>query len=173
MKWVFPLGLLNVAEQTLGLVSSPSCIGYSLWELNILHLDFLIEKMYLPPGNLPWDDAQGTALIHQKRFSHYCRCYCCPWWIGMNLHRIIWVFCFEKSRLNSGQQTRYSGLLRTARKCSLLQKGPKESLHIWLFVLLNEGLPRWPSGKESACNVGDVSGRSPGGGMATHSSILA
>ena len=36
----------------------------------------------------------------------------------------------------------------------------------------------WHSGKESACNAGDValipgSGRSPGEGMATHSSILA
>ena len=36
----------------------------------------------------------------------------------------------------------------------------------------------WVSGKESACDVGDPglipgSGRSPGGGNATHSSILA
>ena len=36
----------------------------------------------------------------------------------------------------------------------------------------------WLSGKESACNAGDLGliaglGRSPGGGMATHSSILA
>ena len=36
----------------------------------------------------------------------------------------------------------------------------------------------WLSGKESACNVGELSsipglGRSPGGGMATHSNILA
>ena len=41
------------------------------------------------------------------------------------------------------------------------------------------GLPRWFSGKESACNVGDVGlipwlGRFPGGEkMAIHSSILA
>ena len=40
------------------------------------------------------------------------------------------------------------------------------------------GLPRWLSGKESACKAGDPilipgSGRSPGGGMATHSSIIA
>ena len=39
--------------------------------------------------------------------------------------------------------------------------------HIWL-----------PDGKESACNAGDLGlipglGRSPGGGVATHSSILA
>ena len=39
-------------------------------------------------------------------------------------------------------------------------------------------VPRWLSGKESACNAGDVdlipgSGRSPGEGMATCSSILA
>ena len=38
--------------------------------------------------------------------------------------------------------------------------------------------PPWLSGEESACNAGDVgstpgSGRSPGGGMAPHSSILA
>ena len=37
------------------------------------------------------------------------------------------------------------------------------------------GLSRWLSGKESACDVGSTpgSGKSPGGGMATHSSILA
>ena len=39
-------------------------------------------------------------------------------------------------------------------------------------------LPRWLSGKESACNTGDLgliprSGRSPGGGNGNHSSILA
>ena len=39
-------------------------------------------------------------------------------------------------------------------------------------------LPRWLSGKESACQAQDAglipgSGRSPGGEMATHSSILA
>ena len=39
------------------------------------------------------------------------------------------------------------------------------------------GLPRWLGGKESACNAGDVglipgSGRSSGGGNATHSSIF-
>ena len=50
----------------------------------------------------------------------------------------------------------------------------------WLYLHL--GLPGWLSGKESACNIedaGDASGsipglgRSPGGGMANHSSILA
>ena len=40
------------------------------------------------------------------------------------------------------------------------------------------GLPRWLSGKESACNAGNAgstpeSGRSPGGGNGNHSSILA
>ena len=48
----------------------------------------------------------------------------------------------------------------------------------WMSVY---GLPRWLSGREPACQRGDVrdmgsipgSGRSPGGEMATHSSILA
>ena len=44
MKWLFPLGHLNMGDQNLGLVSSPSCIGYSLCELNILNLDFVIGK---------------------------------------------------------------------------------------------------------------------------------
>ena len=40
------------------------------------------------------------------------------------------------------------------------------------------GFPGGSDGKESACSVGDLGlipglGRSPGGGMATHSSILA
>ena len=43
------------------------------------------------------------------------------------------------------------------------------------------GLPQWLSGKESSCNAGDrgdvgliiESEDPPGGGMATHSSILA
>ena len=43
------------------------------------------------------------------------------------------------------------------------------------------GVPRWLSGKESACNAGATgdtgsvpgSGRSPGGGMATQSRLLA
>ena len=40
------------------------------------------------------------------------------------------------------------------------------------------GLPWWLSGKESACNAGNPgsipqAGRSPGWGMAAHSSILA
>ena len=40
------------------------------------------------------------------------------------------------------------------------------------------GLPRGHSGKESACNAGELGsipglGRSPGEGKATHSSILA
>ena len=44
--------------------------------------------------------------------------------------------------------------------------------------MLNIGLPWWLSGKESTCNAGDArsipgSGRSPGAGHATHSSILA
>ena len=39
------------------------------------------------------------------------------------------------------------------------------------------GLPWWLNGKETSCNAGDAvlstgSGRSPGEGMATHSSIL-
>ena len=49
---------------------------------------------------------------------------------------------------------------------------------LWYIVL---GLPWWLSGKESACNAGAAgisglipgSGRSPGEGMATHSSVLA
>ena len=41
-----------------------------------------------------------------------------------------------------------------------------------------KGLPQWVSGKESACNAGDLgsipgSGRSSGEGNATHSSTLA
>ena len=41
-----------------------------------------------------------------------------------------------------------------------------------------KGFPGGLGGKESACNVGDLDlipglGRSPGGGLATHSSILA
>ena len=43
---------------------------------------------------------------------------------------------------------------------------------------INKGLPRWLSGKESACNAGDTSsihglGRLPGEGNGTHSSILS
>ena len=49
---------------------------------------------------------------------------------------------------------------------------------LWYIVL---GLPWWLSGKESACNAGAAgvsgsipgSGRSPGEGMAIHSSVLA
>ena len=44
-----------------------------------------------------------------------------------------------------------------------------------------DGFPQWLSGKESACNTGDAgdlgsipgSGRAPGEGTETHSSILA
>ena len=48
-------------------------------------------------------------------------------------------------------------------------------LSIYLCIYL--GLPRWLSGKESACNVGDASSilgsrRFPGEGTETHSSIL-
>ena len=55
-------------------------------------------------------------------------------------------------------------------------------MHFSVFILYFgtklQGLLRWLSGKESASQAGDVgwipgSGRSPGGGMATHSSILA
>ena len=47
---------------------------------------------------------------------------------------------------------------------------------VWRHVLL--GLPSWHSGKESACNAGDMgsipeSGRSSGKGNGTCSSILA
>ena len=50
-----------------------------------------------------------------------------------------------------------------------------------ITCLYQHGLPRWLSGKESACIAGATgdtgsipgSGRSPGEGMATHSSILA
>jgi len=43
---------------------------------------------------------------------------------------------------------------------------------------LHKGIPAGSDCKESACNTGDADsipgwGRSPGGGMATHSSILA
>ena len=46
---------------------------------------------------------------------------------------------------------------------------------------VNVGLPLWLSGKESARHAGDIRGmgsilglgRPPGGGMATHSSVLA
>ena len=45
-------------------------------------------------------------------------------------------------------------------------------------LILSQGFPGISDGRESACNVGDPgsipeSGRSPGMGMATHSSILA
>ena len=44
--------------------------------------------------------------------------------------------------------------------------------------MVNRGLPRWFSGKESTCNAGDMSliprsRRCLGGGMTTHSNILA
>ena len=47
-----------------------------------------------------------------------------------------------------------------------------------LLLAICVGLPQWLSGKESACNAGDPGsipglGISPGGGMATHSGILA
>ena len=47
-----------------------------------------------------------------------------------------------------------------------------------LNCILISGLLWWLSGNESACNAGDMgstpgSGRSPGEGMATHSSTLA
>ena len=51
---------------------------------------------------------------------------------------------------------------------------------IWRFPKSFPRKPGWFSGKESACNAGDGDaglvpglGRSRGGGMATHSSILA
>ena len=52
----------------------------------------------------------------------------------------------------------------------------KIQINLHAFLLL--GLPGGSDGKESACNVGDLSliprsGRSPGKGMATHSSVLA
>ena len=45
-------------------------------------------------------------------------------------------------------------------------------------LILSQGFPGISDGRESACNAGDPgsipeSGRSPGMGMATHSSILA
>ena len=47
-----------------------------------------------------------------------------------------------------------------------------------MFKYFHLGLPWWLSGRECACNAGDVGwipglGRSPGVGMAAHSSILA
>ena len=47
-----------------------------------------------------------------------------------------------------------------------------------LILSICMGLAQWLSGKESACNAGDPGsipgpGRSPEGGMATHSGILA
>ena len=46
------------------------------------------------------------------------------------------------------------------------------------WIIQGQGLPGGSDGKESACNAGDLGsipglGRSPGEGMATHSSILA
>ena len=62
-------------------------------------------------------------------------------------------------------------------------KERKESRLSWDFILCKEknGLSRWLSGKEFACNVGDTGdldlipglGKSPGEGTGTHSSILA
>ena len=51
-------------------------------------------------------------------------------------------------------------------------------MHYWPSYLSSLGFPCGSDGKESACNAGDLgsipgSGRSPGGGMAIHSSILA
>ena len=47
-----------------------------------------------------------------------------------------------------------------------------------MITLIKKGFPSGSEGKASACNVGDLGsipglGRSPGEGMATHSSILA
>ena len=52
------------------------------------------------------------------------------------------------------------------------------SLFNYCMLLYKNGLPWWLRGKESGCNTGDLGlipglGRSPGGGFATHSSILA
>ena len=46
------------------------------------------------------------------------------------------------------------------------------------WALISMGFPGSPEGKESACSAGDPglipgSGRSPGEGMATHSSVLS
>ena len=51
-------------------------------------------------------------------------------------------------------------------------------LKIFLVLCVNMGFPGGSDGKESTCNAGDLSlipglGRSPGGGHATHSRILA
>ena len=58
---------------------------------------------------------------------------------------------------------------------------PKIKKKFWWLVHLMWGLPRWLSGKESACQlrgpqgtqVWPGSGRSPGGEIVTHSSIFA
>ena len=59
-----------------------------------------------------------------------------------------------------------------------LQYQEHQSLILKLIMAIMLGFPGGLDGKESACNVGDpdsipVSGRYPGEGMATHSSILA
>ena len=54
----------------------------------------------------------------------------------------------------------------------------RNKITIIVLVYVMKGFPGGSDGKESACNAGDLGlitglGRSPGEGMATHSSILA
>ena len=66
----------------------------------------------------------------------------------------------------------------TAEPGGLPSMGSHRVGHDWSDLAAAAGLPWWLSGKGSSCSAGDTdsipgSGRSPGGGMATHSSILA
>ena len=100
----------------------------------------------------------------------------------------IWMFlmdasCPRQDLAAHKEQSVYTHKWRTDVVFEATKQTNKSLLLQLLFeksFLINStmGFPHGSVGKESACNVGDTgsipgSGRSPGGGMATHCSILA
>ena len=98
-----------------------------------------------------------------------------PWWLWSGFSFLRWL------REPGKKQRKINGSVWEQLWETLWwQKrlGPGSLSEVWGLLKASSGLPWWLSGKESACNAGDLglipgSGRSPGEGMATHSSILA
>ena len=89
-----------------------------------------------------------------------------------------WVSQLTGERESGEELPAWAGMGLAASGFSLVRTSLKLRIKIRLQSRLAVGFPGGSDRRESACNVGDLgsfpgSGRSPGGGNATHSSILA
>ena len=79
------------------------------------------------------------------------------------LKHYLWLLSYHNSRVEQLQQKPFGSQSLKYLQLAPLQTQFTTPWLIWTRIYLTKGFPRWLSGKESACNAGDM-GSIPGSG---------